>query len=87
MVAIPVLGALAAAGCGEVKGRDNVNVIAGKKAFVAKCGSCHTLARAETKGVVGPDLDKAFEASIEEGLKRAPSDVPLSPDSGKLSFP
>ncbi len=59
------------AGCGEVKGRDNVNVIAGKKAFVAKCGSCHTLAHAETKGVVGPDLDKAFEASIEEGLQRS----------------
>ena len=64
-------GALAAAGCGEVKGRDNVNVIAGKKAFVAKCGSCHTLAHAETKGVVGPDLDKAFEASIQEGLERS----------------
>ena len=71
VVGVPVLGALAAAGCGEVKGRDNVNVIAGKKAFVAKCGSCHTLAHAETKGVVGPDLDKAFEASIEEGLKRS----------------
>jgi len=64
-------GAIAVAGCGEVKGRDNVNVIAGKKAFVAKCGSCHTLARAETKGVVGPDLDKAFEASIQEGLERS----------------
>jgi plastocyanin len=66
-----VICALAASGCGEVKGRDNVNVIAGKKAFVAKCGSCHTLAHAETKGVVGPDLDKAFEASIEEGLQRS----------------
>lgn len=66
-----LVAALAASGCGEVKGRDNVNVIAGKKAFVAKCGSCHTLARAETKGVVGPNLDKAFEASIEEGLKRS----------------
>ncbi len=66
-----VVCAIAVSGCGEVKGRDNVNVIAGKKAFVAKCGSCHTLAHAETKGVVGPDLDKAFEASIEEGLRRS----------------
>jgi plastocyanin len=65
------VGALAAAGCGEVKGRDDVNLIAGKKAFVAKCGSCHTLAHAETKGVVGPNLDKAFEASIQEGLERS----------------
>jgi plastocyanin len=60
--------ALVAAGCGSLKGGDDVNLIAGKKAFVSKCGSCHTLARADTKGVVGPNLDEAFRASIEEGL-------------------
>jgi plastocyanin len=59
-----------ASGCGEVKGGDNANLIAGKKAFVAKCGSCHTLARAGTKGIVGPNLDEAFRASISEGLER-----------------
>lgn len=61
--------ALVASGC-SVKGADNANVISGKKMFVAKCGSCHTLARAETKGVVGPNLDEAFRASLDEGLKR-----------------
>jgi len=61
--------AIAAGGC-SVKGGDNANVISGKKIFVAKCGSCHTLARAETKGVVGPNLDEAFRASLDEGLKR-----------------
>jgi plastocyanin len=61
--------AIAAGGC-SVKGGDNANVISGKKIFVAKCGSCHTLARAETKGVVGPNLDEAFRASLNEGLKR-----------------
>ena len=73
LLVVPALlvAGLVTSGCGEVKGADNVNLIAGKKAFVAKCGSCHTLAHAETKGVVGPDLDKAFEASIEEGLKRS----------------
>jgi plastocyanin len=67
------LVALAAivAGCGEVKGGDNANLIAGKRAFVSKCGSCHTLAHAETKGLVGPNLDEAFRASVEEGLKRS----------------
>jgi plastocyanin len=61
--------ALATAGC-SVKGGDNANVIVGKQQFVAKCGSCHTLARAETKGVVGPNLDEAFRASLAEGLQR-----------------
>ena len=60
---------LVTAGC-SVKGADNANLIAGKKYFVAKCGSCHTLARAETKGIVGPNLDDAFRASINEGLGR-----------------
>jgi plastocyanin len=64
------LCALAAAGC-SVKGADNANVIVGKQAFVAKCGSCHTLARANTKGTVGPNLDEAFRASVAEGLQRS----------------
>jgi mono/diheme cytochrome c family protein len=69
-----VAGALAGAavltaGC-SVKGADNANLIEGKQAFVAKCGSCHTLARANTKGIVGPNLDEAFRASVAEGLER-----------------
>ncbi|HYM54100.1 MAG TPA: hypothetical protein VES97_01960, partial [Solirubrobacteraceae bacterium] len=61
--------ALTTVGC-SVKGAENANLIAGKQAFVAKCGSCHTLARASTKGTVGPDLDAAFRASLAEGLER-----------------
>jgi plastocyanin len=63
--------ALVGSGCGSVKGADNANLIAGKQAFVSKCGSCHTLARAGTKGIVGPNLDEAFRASIAEGLRRS----------------
>ncbi len=62
--------ALLPAGCGSVKGPHNANLILGKQEFVAKCGSCHTLARANTKGIVGPNLDDAFRASIAEGLER-----------------
>jgi plastocyanin len=71
LVAVPAaLLALVASGC-SVKGGDNANLIAGKKYFVAKCGSCHTLARADTKGIVGPNLDDAFRASVAEGLERS----------------
>jgi mono/diheme cytochrome c family protein len=31
--------------------------VAGKEIFVAKCGTCHTLADAGTTGEMGPDLD------------------------------
>jgi plastocyanin len=62
--------AIGAAGC-SVKGADNANLILGKQAFVAKCGSCHMLARANTKGIVGPNLDEAFRASLAEGLERS----------------
>jgi plastocyanin len=43
-------------------------VVAGKQLFVSKCGSCHTLARAGTKGTTGPNLDEAFQQSLREGF-------------------
>jgi plastocyanin len=67
--ALLVALALGSAGC-AVKGDDDANLIVGKQAFVAKCGSCHTLARADTKGIVGPNLDEVFRTSIAEGLQR-----------------
>jgi plastocyanin len=62
--------ALAAAGC-SVKAEDDANLILGKQQFVAKCGSCHTLARANTKGIIGPNLDEAFRTDLAEGLRRS----------------
>jgi len=61
--------ALGASGC-SVKSASNPNVIMGKQAFVAKCGSCHTLARANTKGIIGPNLDEAFRSGLSEGPQR-----------------
>jgi plastocyanin/cytochrome c2 len=64
--------ALAAAGvtaCGVVE-RDP-DVIAGKQAFVEKCGSCHALSRAGTKGTQGPNLDEAFRQALADGMKRS----------------
>jgi plastocyanin len=43
----------------------------GKRLFVAKCGSCHVLARAGSKGIQGPSLDDAFSQDRADGI---PSD-------------
>jgi mono/diheme cytochrome c family protein len=34
------------------------NLETGKELFVTNCGACHTLAKAGTDGVVGPNLDE-----------------------------
>ena len=44
------------------------NVVAGKAKFVAKCGSCHSLKRAGTTGVSGPNLDEAFQRARSDGF-------------------
>lgn len=49
---------------------ENADLIAGKQAFAQKCGSCHVLARAGTKGVTGPNLDEAFRQSLNDGFGR-----------------
>jgi plastocyanin len=59
-----------AGGC-SVKRGGNPNLVAGKQEFVSKCGACHILARANTKGMIGPNLDDAFRASLAGGLKRS----------------
>jgi plastocyanin len=62
-----VIGVMVAlTGCG-VTNRGN-NVVNGKQQFVAKCGSCHVLARAGTKGVTGPNLDAAFARARQDGF-------------------
>jgi mono/diheme cytochrome c family protein len=53
------------AGCGRGGKADLVN---GKTLFVQKCGSCHTLARADTKGIQGPNLDAAFTEARRQGF-------------------
>ena len=62
--------ALLAGGC-SAKRFENPNLVAGKQIFVAKCGSCHQLARAGTKGIIGPNLDDAFRDSLQVGLRRS----------------
>ena len=62
--------AAALSACGTDAVPADADLIAGKKAFVKSCGSCHTLSRAGTKGNVGPNLDDAFRRSLQDGLGR-----------------
>jgi mono/diheme cytochrome c family protein len=65
-----VLAALVAGGCGttglQADGAGDAQ--RGKELFVEKCGSCHVLADAGTRGVIGPNLDDAFGRARADGL-------------------
>jgi plastocyanin len=45
------------------------NLVTGKQMFVSNCGSCHTLAHAQSQGTVGPNLDDAFRQDKADGVK------------------
>lgn len=45
------------------------NLVTGKQLFVAKCGACHTLARANATGTIGPNLDDAYRQDRADGFK------------------
>jgi plastocyanin len=63
--------ALALSACSAHPESQNANLISGKQLFVQKCGSCHVLARAGTKGTTGPNLDEAFQQGLKDGMKRS----------------
>jgi plastocyanin len=66
VVPVAITAALVAAGCGTRGGK--ADLVNGKTLFVGKCGACHTLARANTKGIQGPNLDAAFDAGRAQGF-------------------
>ncbi len=63
-----LVAALAASGCGTVGLSDGGTASSGKPIFTEKCGSCHTLDDAGTKGQIGPNLDDAFRQARRDGL-------------------
>ncbi len=68
LAAAAALAAVAVlAACGRGSEPDLVN---GKTLYVQKCGACHVLNRAGTKGIQGPNLDEAFDAAIRDGFNR-----------------
>ncbi len=61
--------AAVASGCSSSSGAESrADLVAGKQLFVQRCGSCHVLDRAGTRGVTGPDLDEAFHRAKTDGM-------------------
>jgi mono/diheme cytochrome c family protein len=56
----------------------------GKQLFTERCGSCHVLADAGTKGQVGPNLDHAFLQSRADGLGETTIEAVVR---GQISYP
>jgi mono/diheme cytochrome c family protein len=50
---------------------DGDNLVNGKTLFAQNCSRCHTLARANANGVVGPNLDEAWARAERDGLGRS----------------
>jgi cbb3-type cytochrome c oxidase subunit III len=66
------LAAIALAGCGTGGLSDeNADVAEGKLLFTQKCGSCHVLKEAGTRGTIGPNLDEAFAGPTSEGFEES----------------
>ena len=67
--------ALLAAGCGyggaANAGGARPDTQSGKDLFTQSCGSCHTLSAAGTSGTIGPNLDNAFAADVQEGYPQS----------------
>lgn len=70
VIAVAAGGALLAGAAGCSLDDQDADLIAGKRLFVEKCGACHTLARADTRGTQGPNLDEAFAQAIASGMGR-----------------
>jgi cbb3-type cytochrome c oxidase subunit III len=66
--------ALLAAGCGyggAANAGQRPDMQSGTDLFSQSCGNCHTLSAAGTSGTIGPDLDNAFAADVQEGYPQS----------------
>jgi plastocyanin len=72
LIGLAVCGTLAVglSACENDNVPRDADLIAGKKTFSQKCGSCHVLNRAGTKGTQGPNLDEAFRQALRDGFGR-----------------
>jgi mono/diheme cytochrome c family protein len=74
---VALLAVVLTTGCGTGGPAHGGNASHGKQLFTTGvppnpgCASCHTLADANAKGAVGPNLDHAFAAAKENGFKES----------------
>jgi uncharacterized cupredoxin-like copper-binding protein len=69
MLLVAGFAVVALTGC-ELKD-DGDNLVNGKTLFVDRCARCHALARANAAGVIGPDLDQAWQRAEQDGMGRS----------------
>jgi plastocyanin len=62
-----VAALLAVGGCGN----GDADLANGKRLFTQRCGSCHVLADANTRGTLGPNLDDSFRQALADGLGKS----------------
>jgi cbb3-type cytochrome c oxidase subunit III len=69
--ALALATALLAAGCGTGGIAKSADTDRGKQLFLGKgrCAGCHTLAAANAKGTIGPNLDEAFAYDRKQGFE------------------
>jgi mono/diheme cytochrome c family protein len=65
---IAAVGVMLAVGGCAVK-HPTASLVSGKVMFQKACGSCHTLAHANSSGTTGPNLDDAFRQDKTDGVK------------------
>ena len=72
LIGLAVCGVMAAglSACENDNVPRDADLINGKKTFAQKCGACHVLSHAGTKGTQGPNLDDAFRQSLKDGFGR-----------------
>jgi mono/diheme cytochrome c family protein len=73
IAAIPLVAAatalvVALSGCSAKGGDSSADPVKGKQLFVQRCGACHVLSHAGTKGTTGPNLDAAFARARHDGF-------------------
>jgi cbb3-type cytochrome c oxidase subunit III len=68
LASLLLTAALGAAGCGTVGKVASGDPSHGKELFQQKCAACHTLADANARGQIGPNLDWAFRDARDQGF-------------------